>query len=102
MRLALTGQPIDTDEAHRIGLVDRVAERGQALAAAIELAEVIARNSPLGLAASKRVLIEGFTMADEEFWKWQQAILQKVFTSKDAIEGATAFAEKRTPTWKGE
>ena len=102
MRLALTGQPIDADEGHRIGLVDRVAEAGHALAAAIELAQAIARNAPLGLAASKRVLVEGFTKSEDDFWKWQQPILQKVFTSKDAIEGATAFAEKRPPNWKGE
>jgi enoyl-CoA hydratase len=102
MRLALTGQPIDADEAHRIGLVDRVVEGGQALAAAVELARTIAKNAPLGVAASKQVLVEGFTKPEDEFWRWQQAILQKVFTSKDAIEGATAFAEKRPPSWKGE
>lgn len=102
MRLALTGQPIDAEEARRIGLVDVVVEGGQALAAAIELARTIAKNAPLGVAASKQVLVEGFTKPEDEFWKWQQAILQKVFTSKDAIEGATAFAEKRPPNWKGE
>ena len=102
MRLALTGQPIDADEAHRIGLVDRVAETGQALATAVELAEVIAKNAPLGVAASKQVLVEGFTKPEDEFWKWQQGHLQAVFTSKDAIEGATAFAQKRPPNWKGE
>jgi enoyl-CoA hydratase len=102
MRLALTGQPIDADEAHRIGLVDRVVEGGQALAAAVELARTIAKNAPLGVAASKQVLVEGFTKPEDEFWRWQQAILQKVFTSKDAIEGATAFTEKRPPSWKGE
>jgi len=102
MRLALTGQPIDADEAHRIGLVDRLAEPGQALAAAVALAEVIAKNAPLGVAGSKQVLVEGFTLAEDEFWKWQQTILQKVFSSKDAIEGATAFAQKRPPNWKGE
>jgi enoyl-CoA hydratase len=102
MRLALTGQPIDAEEAHRIGLVDRVADTGQALAAAIDLAQVIAKNAPLALAASKQVLVGGFTKSDDEFWKWQQAFVQRVFTSKDAIEGATAFAEKRPPNWKGE
>ena len=102
MRLALTGQPIDADEAHRIGLVDKVAETGQALATAVELGELIAKNAPLGVAGSKQVLVEGFTKPEDEFWKWQQGILQKVFTSKDAIEGATAFAQKRAPNWKGE
>src|SRR5882724_2810391 len=58
--LALTGQPNDAEEAHRLGLVDRLAEPGKALETAVALAEVIARNAPLAVAASKRVL-EGFT-----------------------------------------
>ncbi|HEY3240378.1 MAG TPA: crotonase/enoyl-CoA hydratase family protein [Acidimicrobiia bacterium] len=99
--LALTGKPIDAEEAHRIGLVDRLAEPGEALATAKELAEVIARNAPLALAASKRVVDEGFTKGPEEFWDWQGPLMGEVFGSKDALEGARAFAEKRPPRWQG-
>jgi enoyl-CoA hydratase len=100
--LALTGKPISGEEGHRIGLVDRVADAGGTLEAALALAETIAGNAPLALAASKAVLVEGFTKPDAEFWQWQQQFFQEVFTSKDAIEGATAFAEKRQPNWQGE
>ena len=100
--LALTGKPVSGEEGHRIGLVDRLADPGGALTEALALAETIAANAPLALAASKAVLVDGFTKPDAEFWQWQQQFFQKVFASKDAIEGATAFAEKRPPNWQGE
>jgi enoyl-CoA hydratase len=100
--LALTGKPISGEEGHRIGLVDRVTDAGGAVEEALALAETIAANAPLALAASKEVLVEGFTKPDAEFWQWQQKYFQEVFGSKDAIEGATAFAEKRKPNWQGE
>jgi enoyl-CoA hydratase len=100
--LALTGKPVSGEEAHRIGLVDRVTDAGGAVDAALALAETIAANAPLALAASKEVLVDGFTKPDAEFWQWQQKFFQEVFSSKDAIEGATAFAEKRKPNWQGE
>ena len=99
--LALTGQPVLADEGHRIGLVDRLAEPGGALTMAKELAEVIARNAPLAVAASKRVIDEGFTKGSDEFWSWQGPLMGDVFSSKDALEGARAFAEKRPPNWQG-
>jgi enoyl-CoA hydratase len=100
--LALTGKPISGEEGHRIGLVDRLTDAGGAVEAALALAETIAANAPLALAASKAVLVDGFTKPDAEFWEWQQVHFQEVFGSKDAIEGATAFAEKRRPNWQGE
>jgi enoyl-CoA hydratase len=100
--LALTGKPISGEEGHRIGLVDRVTDAGGAVEEALVLAETIAANAPLALAASKAVLVDGFTKPDAEFWQWQQQFFQEVFTSKDALEGATAFAEKRPPNWQGE
>ena len=100
--LALTGKPIKGEEAHRIGLVDKLTDAGGAVEEALALAETIAANAPLALAASKAVLVDGFTKPDAEFWQWQQKFFQEVFSSKDAIEGATAFAEKRQPNWQGE
>ena len=99
--LALTAAPIVAEEAYRIGLVDQVCDSGQASPRRSELAETIARNAPLAVAASKRLVDEGWSVSEPEFWATQRDIMEAVFSSADAREGATAFAEKRTPEWQG-
>jgi enoyl-CoA hydratase len=101
MELALTGDPITAERGQELGLVNRVADDGGALEAALELARTIAANGPLALAATKRVMQERHAWPEEEFWQRQGEITGPVFTSEDAREGATAFAEKRAPEWKG-
>jgi enoyl-CoA hydratase len=101
MELALTGDPIEAERAHELGLVNRLADAGEALAIALQLAETIAANGPLALAATKRVLLESADWPDGEFFARQSEITTPVFASEDAREGATAFAEKREPVWRG-
>jgi enoyl-CoA hydratase len=101
MELALTGDPIGAERAHALGLVNALAEPDGALDAALELANRIAANGPLALAATKRILVEAVGWDDAEFWERQGEISGPVFGSEDAREGATAFAEKRDPVWKG-
>jgi enoyl-CoA hydratase len=101
MELALTGDPIDAERAYELGLVNRLAEPGEALAAALELADAISVNGPLALAATKRVMVESADWSDSEFFERQSEIIDPVMRSEDAREGATAFAEKRPPVWKG-
>ena len=100
MEMALTGDPIEAERAHELGLVSRLTEPGEALTAALELADTIAANGPLALAATKRILVESADWPDSEFFKRQQPIYDPVFNSEDAREGATAFAERRAPVWK--
>jgi len=76
-------------------------EPGEAVAGARELAAQIAVNGPLALAASKRILVESPGWPEDELWQRQGEISGPVFGSEDAREGATAFAEKRDPVWKG-
>jgi len=101
MELALTGDPITAERAAEYGLVNRLAEPGEAVAAARELAAQIAANGPLALAATKRILVEAPGWSEGEAWQRQAEISGPVFGSEDAREGATAFAEKRDPVWKG-
>jgi enoyl-CoA hydratase len=101
MELALTGDPIDAERGYELGLVNRLAEPGEALGAALELAETIAANGPLALAATKRIMVESVDWPDSEFFDRQAPITEPVFSSEDAREGATAFAERRDPVWKG-
>ena len=101
MELVLTGDPITAERGYELGLVNRLAEAGEAVQTAIELAGQISPNAPLALAASKRILTEAVDWPDSEFWHRQGEIVGPVMTSEDAREGATAFAEKRAPVWKG-
>ena len=101
MELALTGDPMPAERGHELGLVNRLAEPGEALDAALELAATIAPNAPLALTASKEILQQVGDWTEEEFWAKQGAITGAVFGSEDAKEGATAFAEKREPVWQG-
>jgi enoyl-CoA hydratase len=97
MELALTGDPISAERAADLGIVSRLTEPGEALAAALELARTIAANGPLAVDATKRLLV-----ADEgDAWERQAEIVAPVFASEDAREGSVAFAEKRPPVWRG-
>jgi len=101
MELALTGDLITAERGHAIGLVDRLVDDGGAVDDALALAARIAANGPLALMATKAVLSRQRDWSEAEFWHKQGEIVGPVFTSEDAREGATAFAEKRDPVWKG-
>lgn len=101
MELALTGENLPAERAHELGLVNALAEPGHALDEAIALAERITANGPLAVAATKRVIVESRGWSPEDQWRKQVAIIMPVFASKDAKEGAVAFAEKRPPNWTG-
>jgi enoyl-CoA hydratase len=98
--LALTGDRFGAADAHRWGLVNRVVAPGTALEAAVELAERVARNAPLALAATKRLLAAS-DLPDDEAWARQQTELDAIKATADAQEGARAFAERRPPEWTG-
>jgi enoyl-CoA hydratase len=101
LELALTGDPISAERGCELGLVNRLADPGATVDVALELGETIAANGPLALIASKRIVSESPGWPADEAWTRQREIAGPVMTSDDAREGATAFAEKRDPAWKG-
>ncbi len=102
MEIALTGAHFPAAKLAEAGLVNRLVPAGQALAAARELAAQVALGAPLALAASKRVIVESVDWASGEAFARQGEIIRPIFGSKDSVEGAVAFAEKRQPVWRGE
>ncbi|GAB2964069.1 crotonase/enoyl-CoA hydratase family protein [Amycolatopsis acidiphila] len=101
LELLLTGEPFGAERAAQVGLVNRLTDEGGALEGALELAATIAANGPLAVAATKQIARGSGDWTLAEGWDRQAEIMRPVFTSEDAREGATAFAEKRAPVWKG-
>jgi enoyl-CoA hydratase len=102
MEVALTGALVDAERMYAYGLINRLAEPGEALIEATRLGEQIIANAPLSVAASKRVITEQRDWTTDESFSRQEAITGHLLHSADAREGAAAFKEKRTPVWKGE
>lgn len=102
MEIVLTGEYFPAARLADAGLVNRLAAPGQALAGARELAALVAQGAPLALAASKRVVVESADWDTHEAFARQGEIISPIFGSADAMEGAVAFAEKRSPVWRGE
>jgi enoyl-CoA hydratase len=100
MELALTGDPITASRAYELGLVNRITE-GPAIEGARELANAIAANGPLAIAASKGIIRDSWLWPADEINERQSPYIAHVFASEDAREGAQAFAEKRKPNWQG-
>ena len=102
MEIALTGDLVPAQRLHELGLISRVVPTGQALTAAIELAERIASNAPLALNATKQILTHARDWNEAEAWSEQRKLARTALMSQDAKEGARAFAEKRAPVWRGQ
>ncbi|MEU3644456.1 crotonase/enoyl-CoA hydratase family protein [Lentzea sp. NPDC034063] len=95
MEILLTGEPIDGVRAGTLGIANRVVPNGEAAAIALQLAEQIALNAPLALAAVKNVV------RSQDPWAAQRTESAKLMATADVREGMTAFAERRTPQWTG-
>lgn len=101
MEVLLTGDMLSAERAHQFGLVNVMADPGQALSEAIKLARRICENGPLAIQTVKRVVNKGLDFPAADMFDLQRPLIEHIFMSEDAKEGATAFAEKRKPVWRG-
>ena len=99
--LALTGEPMSAERAAAFGLVNRVAEPGQALDDAVALAEAICANGPLAVRLARGVIAAYAGGDDERGFALTDAARDAVMSSEDKIEGIAAFFGKRAPRWTG-
>ena len=93
--IILSARNIEADEALRIGLVSAVFPPEELMPQALKLAERIAKNAPIAVRASKRVLQEGLDDSREEGLKKEVKAFSHCFTTQDQKEGMSAFLEKR-------
>ena len=102
LELTLTGDYITPAEALQIGLINAVAPAEEVVDRALALANRIAENGPLGVQASKKLVRAAAFEPLADVRKAHAEAVGTVFASKDAKEGATAFAERRAPKWTGQ
>ena len=101
MELALTGEDLDADSAYRHGLVNRLVQPGEALVAAMQLAETVNANAPLAVRASRKVVLAAHLLEDDEAFQVAADATRDIGGTEDFQEGPKAFVEKRSPRWRG-
>ena len=99
--LVLTGRRVNAGEAFALGLVNRLAPEGRLLELSIELAEQVAQNAPLAIAAGKHAVDRGWGLNPTDAIRVEGEEYEKTLVSEDRNEGLLAFSEKRPPTYRG-
>jgi enoyl-CoA hydratase/carnithine racemase len=101
MEMILTGEPIDAEQALRWGLVNRVVPSDRLVPEAVTLATNIAARGPLAVRAARTVILQGLGLQLSAGLELERRQFLEVMRTDDAVEGASAFNEKRTPVFKG-
>jgi enoyl-CoA hydratase len=102
MRLILTGDRIDADEAWRIGLVSELVRREDLIRRGVELAQRTAEGGPLAIAYAKEAVRRGIDMAIADGLRLEADLATLLTNTADRLEGAAAFRERRKPVYQGE
>lgn len=100
MEMLLTGDSVSADDAHRLGLVNRVVAAGRAREEALQLAGKIASKSPLALERGKQAFYRQIEMGVADAYDYTARVMVENMLAQDAVEGIGAFLEKRRPVWQ--
>lgn len=101
LQMLLAGEPVEMEEAHRLGLVDIVAPEGAAVAAALAWAEKLERAAPLAIGAVKKVVLAAAREASPRSARTEEEVFAKLWFSEDHREAERSFVEKRAPHFVG-
>ncbi|AIJ24723.1 MULTISPECIES: enoyl-CoA hydratase/isomerase family protein [Amycolatopsis methanolica group] len=101
MKMILTGDRIDAAEAHRVGLVSEVVPAGELLERALQVANRIAANGPLAVKSIKTLALRTDDLPLSRSVELEQLLWGLLRDTDDRVEGRTAFAERRTPEYRG-
>ncbi len=99
-RIILCGERVDAATALRIGLVEEVVPKGEALTRALALAEQVGGQSPGAVASCKKLIHSGRDIEIGSGLALERDLFVDLFSTEDQREGVNAFLEKRKPEWK--
>jgi enoyl-CoA hydratase/carnithine racemase len=102
MGMMLTGRHITAQEAYRIGLANEVVPLQELMPTAERWAQEIMECAPLSVRASKQAAMTGLDLPLAAALSQNYPATLQMNVSDDVMEGPRAFAEKRTPVWKGQ
>ncbi len=100
--LILTGRKLSAEEAHALGIVNRLVAEGEAEKAAREIAEEMMQGAPMALAQAKKALNAAMNMGLDIGLQFETEAYQACLASKDRDEGLAAIRQKRKPRYTGE
>ncbi len=101
MEMILNNRTLSAQEAHQLGLVNRVVPIGEYLDEALKLADEIASRAPLAIRAAKKLVNQSYELTLSEGLAEEKQAFYNLFASEDQKEGMNAFIAKRRPEWKG-
>lgn len=101
MEMLLTGEPIDAQEAYRVGLVNKVVPAAEVMPAAEKYAQNICAVAPLAVRAAKESMMKGRDMTLDLGLRFELLLAESLKSTEDLKEGAKAFIEKRKAHFKG-
>ena len=99
--ILLSADPIDATEAYRMGLINRLTDKGGALRKALDMAEGYSTRAPLSLALAKRAVHRGMQMDLASAIEFETYLVTTIYGTEDKQEGISAFLEKRPARFQG-
>ena len=101
LEIMFAAEPIEAEEAYRIGLINRLTPKGGALAEAKEMVDLYATRAPLSHAFVKRVVYNGMQMDLTSALEYESFVVTSIYETADRKEGIGAFLEKRDAKFSG-